>query len=306
MANLTFADLQNEVYAHTGLDSTDATNQANVNRWINYVQQDVCARWPWTFMEGRESVVTIPDYITGTISISTGSPTVTGSGTTFTTAMGNGQYYIQFSTARDWYRISAYNSATSLTIEQNYQQSANISGGTFVLRKFYYSLSASADRIIDIRNWNTPMKLTDADARTLDYLYPNPQSTNSSYGYIAWGIDSSGNIQVSPYPFPSDSRLLELRTKKRPVDMSVVADSPSIPNKYAHLISWGALSIGFAFIRNFDAAKSWGANYEARIGEMKKEYRTTEDLQPVLRSIDQTLRTKWLNFPDQYPTLGGA
>ena len=80
MANLTFSDLQNETFAQTGLDSTDSTNTANVNRWINYTQQDLCARYEWPFMEGRESVVTIPDYSTGTVSVSSGSNAVVGVG----------------------------------------------------------------------------------------------------------------------------------------------------------------------------------------------------------------------------------
>lgn len=305
MANLTFADLQNDVYFQTGLDSTDSTNQANVNRSINYVQQDFCARWPWTFMEGRESIVTIPDYTTGTVSIATGSATVTGVGTAFTAAMGNGQYYIQFSSTNDWYRITTYNSATSLTVEQTYQQTTNLSASAFIVRRFFYSLSATADRIIDIRNWQTPCRLVQVDPRTLDGLNPNPQSTNSSYGYVAWGFDSSANLQISPYPFPSDSRVLEVRTTKRPVDMSSSTDTPSVPNKYAHVISWGATAICFASMRKMDIAGAWSGRYESRIAEIKREFRLTEDLQPVMASIDSIQRSKWISLPDQFPSVPG-
>src|SRR5690242_13053535 len=125
MANLTFTDLQNEVYAHTGLDSTDTTNQTNVKRWINYVQQDLCSRWPWPFMLGRESIATIPDYLTGTVSVNSGSTTVTGSGTTFTATHGDGTYFIQFSGANDWYKVTARSSNTSITIGNPYQPTSN-------------------------------------------------------------------------------------------------------------------------------------------------------------------------------------
>lgn len=305
MANLTFTDLQNEVYAHTGLDSSDATNIANVNRWINYAQQDICARWPWTFMEGRESIVTIPDYSTGTVSVSSGSATVTGAGTTFTTAHGDGTYYMQFSGSNDWYRVSARASNTSVTIEQPYAGTTNLSASAFILRKIFYSLSSACDRIIDIRNWQTPLKIVQVDARTLDDIRPNPQSTNSSYGYLAWGYDSSGNIQVSPYPFPSDARLLEIRTNKRPVDMSSGSDSPSVPNKYAHVLAWGAISVGYAFLRKFDIAEAWSSRTEGRIADMKREFRMSEDYQPVMRSIDSVQRAKWISLPEQYPVVTG-
>lgn len=305
MANLTFADLQNEVYAHTGLDSSDATNTTNVNRWINYVQQDICARWPWPFMEGRESIVTIPDYSTGTVSVNSGSASVTGSGTAFTTTQGDGTYYLQFTSSNDWYRVTARGSGTALTIEQNYQGLANLTNSTFILRKIFYSLSSSCDRIIDIRNWQTPLKIVQVDARTLDDIRPNPQSTNSSYGYLAWGYDASSNIQISPYPFPSDARLLEIRTNKRPVDMSGGTDSPSVPNKYAHILAWGAISVGYAFLRKMDLAEAWSTRTEGRVMDMKREFRMSEDYQPVLRSIDSVQRAKWISLPEQYPVVTG-
>ena len=301
MANLTFSDLQNEVYAHCGLDSTDTTNQANVTRWLNYVQNDICARWPWPFMESREAIVTVPDYITGTVSINSGSTTVTGSGTTFTSTMAAGQYWIQFSGSNDWYKIVTYSSATSIAVEENYQGLTNLSGSKFIIRKRYYSLSSSCDRVVDILNQATPLKLIQVDSRTADDLYPNPQSTNTSYGYIMWGTDSSGNIQVIPYPYPSDARVFELKTIQRPTDGSV-----SVPNKYAHIVAWAAISVGFAYIRKFDEAASWNQKVEQRIAQMKGEYRMSEDFQPVFRSIDSIQGTKFISFPEQYPVVMGG
>lgn len=298
MANLAFSDLLTEAYEHLGLDSSDSTNIANVTRWTNYVQQDLCARWPWSFMLGRESIVTIPDYTTGTVAVSSGGTTVTGSSTVFTATHGGGTYYIQFSGANDWYRVTARASNTSITIEQAYQGTSNLSGATFVLRKIFYSLSSTADRIVDIRNWNTPLKLFQVDPRTLDDLRPNPQSTNSSYGYIAYGVDSSGNIQISPYPFPSDARLFEIRTTIRPTDGSI-----SIPNKYAHVIAWGAIAVGFGYLRKFTEAQIWNAKFEQKIKDMQVMDRRSEDYQPILRSIDSVTRSKYIQMPTQYPVI---
>lgn len=61
------------------------------------------------------------DYVTGTVTLTNGSPTVTGAGTTFnydmvgrwiqaTAPVGDGQ----------WYQIKTFNSATSLTLDNNY------------------------------------------------------------------------------------------------------------------------------------------------------------------------------------------
>lgn len=302
MANLTFTDLQTEVFAQAGLDSSDATNIANVKRWLNFVQQDVCARWPWTFLLGREAIATIADYSTGTVSVSAQGTAVTGVGTTFTTTHGDGTYFIQFTQNQDYYRVSARGSNTTLTLETAYQGTA-ISGGTFILRKFFYSLSSSADEVIDVRNWNTPVKLIECNFRTIDTINPLVQSTSPGYGYMMYGTDASGNLVYSPYPFPNDTRLFEFRTRKRPTDMSSGSDLPSIPNKYAHLLAFGGTALAFAYLRKPDMLQLWNAKFEARIDAMKKEYQQSGDYQPVLRSIDAINRTQWIAMPSGYPVI---
>ena len=306
MANLTFSNLVSEVFAHTGLDSTDSTNQTNVYRWINYTQQDLCARWPWPFLLGREAISTIPDYTTGTVTVVSGSTTVTAVGTaSFTTAHGDGTYFIQFAGANDWYRVASSTPTTTLTLEKAYLPSATLTSGAYTLRKFFYSLSSSADEVLDVRNWNTPIKLISCDFRTIDMINPQAQSTNSPYAYMMFGTDASGNQVFSPYPFPTDARIFEFRTRKRPIDMVVsTTETPSIPNKYAHVLAFGANSVGFAYLRKFEEATAWNNKYEQRIGEMKKEYRQSGDYQPILGSIDTVSRSRWIQFPSSFPVIG--
>lgn len=302
MASLTFADLQAEVFDQSGLDSTDANNITRVGRWINFTQQNLCSLYPWPFMLGHEAIVTIPDYTTGTVSVNNGGTTVTGAGTTFTAAMAvGGQYYIQFSTQIDWYPISAFSSSTSITIANPYQR-PNGTGLGFIVRKRWYSLSSAADRILDIVNWDTPVKLVELDPRSIDDFYPDTQSTNASYGYFPYGYDASGNLQISPYPFPSDARLLEIKTRTRPVDMTDTA-LPSIPNKYSLVIAWGACSLAFAYLRKMDIAGAWNTKYLAEIEKMKMSSRTTTDYQPLFRSIDSGQVAKGIQFPSQWPSV---
>jgi hypothetical protein len=307
VAALTFSTLQTEVYDQTGLDGTDTNNQTRVSRWLNYVQQDICARWPWNFLRSRESVVTVPDYTTGTVSVNSGSATVTGVGTTFTSTHGSGQYYLQFAGANDWYQVTTYNSATSLTISPVYTPTTNLSGATYTLRKFFYSLSSNCDRICDVKNWNTPLKLDEMFPRDVDFVQPNPQSTKTSYGFIPYGYDSSNNVQIIPYPFPSDARLFEIKTFKRPTDMVNSSDLPTLPNKWAHIIAFGATAVGFAYRQQFDKAALWEKKFEAKIEDMMSQERTSEDSSPILQSIDSGSGSteNWLQFPDTYPSVPG-
>jgi len=70
------------------------------------------------------------DYTTGTITATNGSQTITGSGTTFTSAMVGRYLEATDGTDGNNYRISAYASATSLAIE-NYWQGTSGIGKTY-------------------------------------------------------------------------------------------------------------------------------------------------------------------------------
>jgi len=79
----------------------------------------------------RHNQMTQDDYTTGTITVTNGSQTVTGSGTTFTAKMVGQWLEVTDGTDNNWYRVSAYTSATILTLENYYQ---GTSGGTKTYR----------------------------------------------------------------------------------------------------------------------------------------------------------------------------
>lgn len=76
----------------------------------------------------------IADYTTGTISLTNASATVTGSGTTFTAGMVGRYLMVARSVAGDgyWYKVSAFSSTTSITLEQAYEGSS-VSGVAYTL-----------------------------------------------------------------------------------------------------------------------------------------------------------------------------
>lgn len=61
------------------------------------------------------------DYTTGTITVTNGSATITGSSTVFTPSMVGRWLQVNDGTDGNWYKIATYVSATSITIENYYQ-----------------------------------------------------------------------------------------------------------------------------------------------------------------------------------------
>jgi len=70
----------------------------------------------------RLTDLTQADYATGTVTLTNGSSTITGSGTTFTSAMAGRWIYATPPTGDgNWYEIESYTSATVMTLINQYQ-----------------------------------------------------------------------------------------------------------------------------------------------------------------------------------------
>lgn len=82
--------------------------------------------------------LSVDEYTTGTVSMTNGSATVTGSGTTFTQAM-VGRYFTVNDATGDgmWYRITAYVSATEVTLE-NFYDGETVSGKNYKIAEAFY------------------------------------------------------------------------------------------------------------------------------------------------------------------------
>lgn len=80
--------------------------------------------------EPKHVLLTDADYTTGTLTVTNGSTTITGSGTVFTANMAGRWLQVTDGTDGNWYRIASYSSATSLTLD-NYYQGISGSGRTY-------------------------------------------------------------------------------------------------------------------------------------------------------------------------------
>lgn len=81
----------------------------------------------------RQKPLSAANYTTGTVSVSANGNTITGVGTTFTPAMVGRRFKFADGTGNGiWYRIADYTSATVMTLENYYSDSA-VSGGSYTI-----------------------------------------------------------------------------------------------------------------------------------------------------------------------------
>lgn len=231
MAN--FLSLQQRVASRARLDITQAAILTTVQNYINETQKEIWEAADWYFTMARQVVQMNTDYTTGTVSATPGSQVITGSGTAFTNTMASGQWFIQLQESNDWYLISSVQSSTQLTMEVPYVGTTTLSGQTILIRQFFYSLGSTVDKIMTARQTISPAYLDVVNYRDFDVFRPYPLATaDGPRIMILFGFDSSGNLQFTPYPWPQQIENIEIRFKKKPVDLVNNTDTTSIPDKW--------------------------------------------------------------------------
>lgn len=306
-----FLILQQELGAQTGLDQTISAQATLLKRWINNAQQVILRSFEWPFLRSPTPLViqTVPDYSTGTVATTAGSTSIT-----FSTAPkdinGNNVsvsgYFIQTSSSKDWYKITAHTSgATAATLEIAAITTA--SAATLMIRKMYYSTSSSVDRIIQIYQDVLPYQLLETTPEYFQSFNPGFLASGTPRIYMTAGIDSIAGSGVPQFRlWPNPDAVINLRIDYLTVatDMSADADISVIPAKWhTTILLEGAKAQGFSFLDDSRYGNSVNL-FNAMIEEMKTEYQiglhrhrvmTAADNQPVGGNLG------YMPLPFNYP-----
>jgi hypothetical protein len=296
-----FLTAQQECAALLGLDIAETNTATLIKRWLNFAYKDMAGYYPWAWLESREQVVTEADYTTGTVSATSASTTITFSGAITASRTG---YFIQFSSADDWYKISAHTAGSdTATLETAYVQSSNLTAGTFTIRKFYYSLSSSCERIIDVMQAVSPRKLRMINVLHYDQFRPFTTSTGDTQAIITYGQDSTGNWTFIPYPFPDSAIILEFKTIKKITELSANTDTPIFPARFDSIWIEGALARGYRF-NDDDRYTNSQKLFYSLLDNAKGNDTVAMDEEMVIQACDQRIPMRGLSLPENYDISG--
>jgi hypothetical protein len=261
MAYDTYANITTEVLAKIGI--TDDDVKTVVKQALNDVLQEVCQAHNFSWLYGDSSFITIKPYDTGTVAVTEGSTTVTGSGTVFTSAMVGRKFVCENAT----YRISAFMSPTEITLATNYAGD----GGSSLEYKIYqdeYSLAPDVEDIISMRQENNPQRIEKAGIETMDSYYPKRTSFGYPHIYSITGYDASDYMKVSLYPIPNQARNIYYRYKKRVTEMSSDSDTCVIPLRYRYVLAKGALYAVAKYLDMPDIGRDYEREYRSGIAQL--------------------------------------
>lgn len=196
----TVQDLLNYVRRRTN----DATFDKDVAMQRNVIEQAMRRlqrEYHWSFFRIRQPINLVAPVTTGTVSINTGSATVTGVGTNF--VAGDVGKWFQLTGDQVTYQISAVGSTTSLTLTQEYVNSGgdNVSGVDYQILTTDYALTYNVGRILTVINQELQRELALIPAPSMDV---NVRSQNITGTPLYWCpvTDYSASQKVRIFPAP--------------------------------------------------------------------------------------------------------
>lgn len=308
-----YTDLMNRIRADTSATAT--SNQAK--RYINIALHDmhIGQGEKFTWAERSAILVTQDDYNTGTISISQGSPTLTGTGTLWDTnnvfgvnnARTTGRLVINGGS--EVYGITTVGGDTSITLSSAFTQ-ADVTDGSYVYFEDEYALAADYLRPLDMQFFDQNQEIELINRREFRMRYP--RNKNLGKPRIATIEDRPFEGSTTPvrrvrlwqppddfYTLPYNYVTSNLAVTSAGVGQTQFVndtDEPIVPLQYRHVIVFHALYHWYRDKR--DDARSQEAKGEytdlmIRITGDQEIGRTRPQIRPRLDSYAKGARTPY-------------
>lgn len=257
-----FSDLYTDLMNRTRADTSATATSNQAKRYINIALHDMHLgygeKFPWA--ERQAILVTQDDYSTGTVAISQGSTTLTGTGTDWAT---NNAFSVNntrpggkvvINGGSEVYTVSAVGSDTSITLTSKFTQ-ADVSGGSYVYFEDEYALESDFLRPIDLQFFDQDHDIELIARREFRLRYPrNKIAGKPRVATIQDKAFSGSTTPVRKARFwkpPDDfysipyayvtSNLAVSSAGAAQTQLSADSDEPIVPLQYRHVIVFHAL-----------------------------------------------------------------
>lgn len=315
----TFEDLYNDLAQRVRVNVSDATTLAQLKRYVNIGLHDMHVgfnyKFPWC--ERQATLIVQAPYTTGTVSISVGSTSLTGSSTAWNTAnsysvnnmRAGGK--VTIAGTSDIYRVSSVTNDTSATLATRYVASSNASAASYTYFEDEYTLASDFLRPVDVQVFSQAYNIPIISRPEFRRRYPRPNISGKPIA--ACILDEGFSSSTTPvrrvmfYPYPDTAMILPYAyiTNAVGVDASgnnltnlaSTTDEPIVPLHYRHLINLNASYHWYAWKKDDARAQLAKAEYvelATRIVEdMDIGTHNKAQIQPQHRSYWNTARSPY-------------
>ncbi len=223
---LTYENIVREV--QNQLSDKGSTSKRSIERYANMSQRDIAGKHDWRNLLVRDFVALVAPYSTGTVT--TSGATVTGVGTTFTSAMAGRKFAKDYNSP--WYQIASFTSTTVVVLDDSFAET-DLSGATYVIYEDRVSLPSKAESVFGVwlHDDSRRLQLDDVTEQQLPFWGPAAEwggyvrSADKPHQFVVIENDSDGVLQLQVGPYAPDSAYrLEVIYKKDTTDgtMSLV------------------------------------------------------------------------------------
>lgn len=192
--------------------------------WVNQRWKEVANHNTLRELRRTGELNTQGVYSTGTVSVTRGSHTVSGTGTGWTNAL-IGQY---FRTRAVWHRIIAVPSATTLTLASEFSD-VTVSDGGYKIAQREYRLAPNIRKLSPVwvhMRLRRPLQLVSREG--IDMMIPSRYSTNDVPQYVnEVEPDVDGVKRVEIYPYTNSVELIGYVYWREPYDLGLHDQLPA-------------------------------------------------------------------------------
>lgn len=258
MARLTLAQLRESVGLK--IANSPQISTADLNAVIKHAHRGLAAQYQWSFRKRDTVIQTVAPYNAGTVAVTPGSPTVTGAGTAWTSAMLGRQIRIAGENTFFW--IGAVNvGPQTLTLADGNLATQNwvapaAGAATYTIFQDQYPVPANVALILyHVRDW----PLAESTLSEVDATDPRRTSTGTPDRWY-WARDNiTGTPQaesrfIGLWQVPSSAMTFRIPYLIEPPDLVQDTDLPVCPSE---VIEWAAGAQAAAMLHARTGDERW-------------------------------------------------
>lgn len=240
-----------------------------VARWLNNRYQELTSRVRFRHLRKIGEVILPPVVNNGTVSVTRGSTSVAGVGTTFVTSIGSGnQEFYYFKTRSAWYKVASIGGEGTLTLASAFAED-DVSAGSYAIVKKHIGLASDARWLGEMMIARLRMRLSLISLTELNITAPGRELTQIYPSYAAQvGTTSTNELMFEFYPYCKVSEIIQYVYWSLPAALTFATTIPPVIDPYT--LKEGALIDAYRWVKinsinkgNVEAAAVY-ANEEAK------------------------------------------
>jgi hypothetical protein len=238
---------------------------------LDWIQDDICSRYDFSWLKDYGYINTVLVYTTGTVTVTQDSATVTGDTTVFTDAMVG--RLLQVDGEDEWYEISARTSNTEITLSSNYTGISN-SALSYSIYKTDYPLATDFKKMIWVKQVITPANMVSIPEAPFNQFFPDIFERGVDEGpdaYVLTGTDSSGYYTIRFTPVQTTRKQIYYCYTKQLATINSTGAISKIPTKWHEAFVFMLDVFVFNMIDIPAKAQIYNNLYEQTIARMIEE-----------------------------------